>query len=88
MTMRETCDEGARARSLESLPRLRPDPARADSVRRRCRRQMTRRSRARGTDTLARRLDRVFLPALLVAFSALYAAALVGTTLRVERLLR
>ena len=77
---------------LDELARLTPlaqDPARAERVRLRCRAQLVRQAdRAARTETIVGSAARVLVPALLGAFSALYAAALVGTTLRVVGFLR
>ena len=87
MTTRDAYD--ARLEELACLTPLASDPARAERARLRCRAQIARRARrAARTETIFGSVGRVFVPALLGAFSALYAAALLGTTLRLEGFLR
>ena len=78
-----------RLEELACLTPLAPDPARAERVRLRCRAQFVRRAgRAACTGTIFESVSRVLVPALLGAFSALYAAAVIGITLRLEGFLR
>ena len=87
MTPRDAHDP--RLDELARLTPLAPDPARAERARLRCRAQLVRRARrAARTGTIFESVSRVLVPALLGAFSAIYAAALLGTTLRLEGLLR
>jgi hypothetical protein len=82
----------SRAVSLEALANLTPltpDPSRAAAVRLRCRSRIARGTkRARLTETLPGSLARVFVPLLLGAFSAYYAAAVLTATLHFEGMLR
>ena len=84
MTSRDAHD--ARLEELACLTPLAPDPARAERARLRCRAQIAR--RAARTETIFGSVGRVVVPALLGAFSAFYAAALLGTTLRIEGFIR
>ena len=87
MTPRDAHDP--RLDKLARLTPLAPDPARAERVRLRCRAQFVRRAgRAARTETIFGSVARVLVPALLGAFSALYAAALLGTTLGLAGFLR
>ena len=87
MTTRGAHDGGLE--ELACLTPLAPDPARAERVRLRCRARIVRRARrAVRTETMFGSVGRAFVPALLGAFAALYAAALLGTTLRLEGFLR
>jgi hypothetical protein len=79
----------ASAEALASLTPLAPDPSRTAAVRLRCRSRIARgTTRARRTGTVAGSLARVFVPLLLGAFSAYYAAALLTATLHFEGMLR
>lgn len=79
----------ARLGELARVTPLAPDPARAERVRLRCRAQIARRARrAARTDTIVESVEGVLVPVLLGLFSALYAAVLLGTTLRLEGFLR
>jgi hypothetical protein len=83
MTTRDT--HGASLEVLAHLTPLGPDPSRAEAVRLRCRSQLAPRlERARRIDAVVGPLERVFGPALLGAFSAWYAVALLITTLRLR----
>ena len=87
MTPRDAHDPGLD--ELARLTPLTPNPARAERVRLRCRAQFVRRAeRAARTETIVGSVGRVVVPALLGVFSALYAAALGSTTLRLVGLLR
>ena len=74
---------------LAGVTPLVPDPARAERVRCRCRAQIARRARRTArTETIVESVEDVLVPVLLGLFSALYAAVLLGTTLRLEGVLR
>lgn len=87
MTTRNT--QRAGTGGVARLTPLIPDAGRAEIVRLRCRAELARRAeRARRADAFVASVTRVFVPVALGAFSALYAAAFLSATLRVERWLR
>lgn len=76
-------------KELECLTPLALDPARAEGVRLRCRVRIARRARrAERMETVFGSVHRLFVPALLGVFSALYVVALLATTLRLEGFIR
>jgi hypothetical protein len=84
MTSDHAHDAGAD--SLNRLKAVAPDPDRAERVRERCRTQLGRsRRRAARTAVITGFAWRVVAPGVIGAFCVLYAAMLVATTLRLER---
>ena len=73
------------AERLDQLMVLTPDPVRAERVRVKCRTQLARRQhRAARFDLFREFTWRALAPVVVAAFCALYAVALVATTLRLE----
>jgi hypothetical protein len=71
--------------ALAGLTPLSPNRSHAEAVRRRCRTQLARRAvGSRRADAADRSCTAVAVPVLLGLFSALYAALLLTTTLRIE----
>jgi hypothetical protein len=71
--------------ALAGLTPLVPKPSRAEAVRHRCRGQLARRAvDSRQRTATGGSWTAVAVPVLLALFSALYAAALLSTTLRLE----
>ena len=69
------------------LPRLAPDPQRAERVRARCRARLARsRRHSMRMAAVTGRATQVFAAAVIAAFCVLYVLGLVTTTLRVEGL--
>jgi hypothetical protein len=84
MTFDDAHDAGADG--LDRLRALAPDPDRGERVRVRCRTQLGRsRRRAARTAVITGFAWRVVAPGVVGAFCVLYAALLVATTLRLER---
>jgi hypothetical protein len=83
MTSYEHCD--ASVETLARLQSLLPDSRRAESVRVRCRTQLSRRRQyPAGTVVRAGFARGVLAPVVVGAFCVLYVAALVTTTLRLH----
>ena len=79
----------ASAASLDRLPRLTPDPDRAERVRVRCRTRLQRsRRRTARTSTVTGPPWRLLTPVVVGGFCVLYVVALAITTLRLEGVFR
>jgi hypothetical protein len=84
MTSNDALDAGAD--SLDTLTALSPDPERAERLRVTCRIQLGRsRRRAARTAAITGFAWRVVAPVIVGAVCVFYAAGLVATTLRLER---
>jgi hypothetical protein len=76
-------------KSLERLPRLAPDPDRAERVRVRCRTHLARsRRRSARIGVMTARAWRLLPPVVVGGLCVVYVAALVATTLRLQDVLR